>query len=148
MRAPAQPTDWLDAFEILRIRLAFARVVPNTEAVADDFWQRLFDAAPSTRALFPGDIPARRALLKRTLIVLMTNLNRPAELGSTLSMFDCRWRGLMQTECARVEQAFIDTLARHLGDRFTHADRSAWTALHRCIVAAMTADACPAAAAA
>jgi len=150
MHAHAHATDRLEAFAILRIRLGFARVVPNVEAFAAAFHARLFERVPAMRALFADDASRRCATLKRTLIVLMTNLNRPTELTSLLAALGSqhRWQEITPAQCTIVGESFIDTLAEHLGDRFTQDDRAAWTALLRHVTTLVTADAARTAAAA
>lgn len=150
MNYRSHATDWLNAAEIVRIRLGFARVVPNAEAFAADFYDRLFRLAPATRALFPEDVPAQRLKLKQWLVMLMTGLNRPMELRPALAALGERVRMKVADDAslAVIGQVLIDTLAARLGDRFTIADRVAWTALHGRITAIMTAPAMPHAAAA
>jgi hemoglobin-like flavoprotein len=53
MHRTAETATWLDAAEITRIRAGFARVASNADAFTADFYARLFEIAPTTRALFP-----------------------------------------------------------------------------------------------
>ena len=129
MYSRSHASDWINALEILRIRLGFARVVPNCDAFAADFYARLFELAPATRTLFPDDPSMRRLKLKQTLVMLMTSLNRPAELKPALASLAHRNSSCGLDEFILIGKTLIDTLATHLGNRFTPDDRSAWTAL-------------------
>src|SRR5262249_11768140 len=104
--------DWLNAAEIVRIRLGFARVVPNAEGFAAEFYDRLFRVAPATRVLFPADVPAQRLKLKQWLVMLMTGLNRPLELRPTLAALGQRARARLADDASFVVigQVLIDTL--------------------------------------
>jgi len=150
MHIRASAPDWLNAVEIARVRLGFARVVPNCGAFADDFHARLFELAPTTSALFPDGVSNRRAKFRQTLVMLMTSLSTPTELKPALAALGnrCRACGVVEADFAAISQALIGTLAAHLGTKLTIADFDAWTALHGRIAGLLTAGTALAAAAA
>jgi len=150
MRHTIATPDWLDAAEIARIRAGFARVATNADGFVADFYARLFELAPTTRALFPDDLSAQRDKLKHMLVMLMASLDRAAELRPALATLGDRHRsyGVVKADFAVVGQALLDTLAAHLGAAFTAADRDAWAALYGRITSIMIAGTTPVAVAA
>jgi hemoglobin-like flavoprotein len=141
MHHRTETPDWLDAAEIARIRGGFAQVASNADGFTVDFYARLFELAPTTRSLFPDDLSNQRDKLKHMLVMLMRSLDRPTELAPALAALGDRHRsyGVVKTDFAVVGQALIDTLATHLGELFSAADRAAWIALYRRITAVMIA---------
>jgi len=141
MHARNENHDWIDAAKIARIRESFAGVASNADGFVADFYARLFELAPTTRALFPDDLSSQRDKLKHMLVMLMRGLDRPVELAPALAALGDRHRsyGVVKTDFAVVGLALIDTLAKHLGDAFTDADRGAWVALYRHVTNIMLA---------
>lgn len=134
-------SDWLEAAEIARIRNGFDRIAPNADAFTTAFYARLFELAPTTRALFPEDLSTQREKLKHMLVMLIAALDRPAELRPAIAALGDRHRsyGVVKADFIVVGQALIDALAAQLGDAFVAADRAAWAALYGRIAAIMTA---------
>jgi nitric oxide dioxygenase len=141
MRHSTPTPDWLDADEIARIRAGFAAIAANADGFVADFYARLFELAPTTRALFPDDLSSQRDKLKHMLVILMASLDRAAELRPALAALGDRHRsyGVVRADFAIVGQALLDTLAAHLGTAFTVADRNAWAALYGRITSIMMA---------
>jgi len=123
------------------VQASFDKVAPIAEAAAGLFYARLFELAPTTRALFLDDLSSQRDKLKHMLVMLMRGLDRPVELAPALAALGDRHRsyGVVKTDFAVVGLALIDTLAKHLGDAFTDADRGAWVALYRHVTNIMLA---------
>lgn len=142
--------DWLDAGEIARIRRGFGAAAADADRFTADFYARLFELAPTLRPLFPDDLSSQRDKLKDMLVMLVTVLDRPVALRPALATLGDRHRsyGVVKADFIVVGQALIDTLDVHLGEQFSSADRSAWTALYARITAIMTAGTARAAAAA
>ena len=132
MKDRTEAASWLDAGQIARIRHAFAHVARNADGFTVDFYARLFELEPATRALFPDDLSDQRAKLVRTLVMLVGNLDHPEELRPLLAGLGSRHRsyGVLPTHYPLVGQALIATLAASLGDSFTAVDRSSWAALY------------------
>jgi len=133
--------DWIDADQIARIRGGFAGIAADADRFTAAFYARLFELAPTLRDLFPPDLSAQRAKLAHMLSMLTASLDRPLELRPALAALGERHRsyGVVTTDFRSVGQALLDTLAAHLGERFTVADRAAWTVLYGRIAAIMTA---------
>jgi hemoglobin-like flavoprotein len=132
--------DWLDAGEIARIRHGFSAVAADADRFTADFYERLFELAPTLRPLFPDDLSSQRGMLKHMLGMLVATLDRPVALRPALAGLGDRHRsyGVVKSDFIVVGQALIDTLDAHLGEQFGPADRSAWTALYSRIMSIMT----------
>ncbi|HET7063409.1 MAG TPA: globin domain-containing protein [Rudaea sp.] len=150
MHQDSTTQDWLDSGEIARIRHGFSAVAANADRFTADFYERLFERAPTLRPLFPEDLSSQRDKLKHMLVMLVASLDCPVALRPALAALGDRHRsyGVVKVDFIAVGQALIDTLDVHLGEQFGPTDRNAWTALYSRIVAIMSVGTAHAAAAA
>ena len=65
----------ITARQIELVQLSFARALPDTDALAADFYARLFALAPDTRALFRGDMADQGRKLFLTLAAVVDALD-------------------------------------------------------------------------
>ena len=63
------------------VQQSFAKVAPISEQAAVLFYDRLFEVAPSVKAMFPADMAEQRKKLMGTLAVVVNGLN---DLGAVL----------------------------------------------------------------
>ena len=63
------------------VQQSFAKVAPISEQAAVLFYDRLFEVAPSVKAMFPADMTEQRKKLMGTLAVVVNGLSN---LGSVL----------------------------------------------------------------
>src|SRR5438309_8080822 len=63
------------------VQQSFAKVAPISETAASLFYDRLFEVAPSVKAMFPADMAEQRKKLMATLAVVVNGL---ADLESIL----------------------------------------------------------------
>lgn len=143
MHHHAAAHDWLGAADIVRIRNGFGLVAADADGFTAAFYARLFELAPTVRALFPDDLAPQRDKLKHMLAMLTASLDRPAALQAALAALGDRHRayGVVRSDFVVVGQALLDTLAARLGAAFADADRAAWTALYARITSIMTSAA-------
>jgi len=141
MHSSTETRDWLATADVVRIRDGFAHVATNADGFIADFYARLFELAPTTRALFPDDLTAQREKVKDLLVMLMGGLDHPMQVKPALAALGDRHRsyGVVKADFVVMGRALLDTLAAHLGDAFTPADRAAWADLYGRITAVMTA---------
>jgi hemoglobin-like flavoprotein len=59
---------------IARIIFSYDQIAPHIDDMVNDFYARVFKAAPETRALFRQDMTLQRAHLAATLALLVRNL--------------------------------------------------------------------------
>src|SRR5919201_523319 len=61
--------------QINLVQQSFAKVAPISEAAAVLFYDRLFEVAPSVKAMFPADTTEQRKKLMATLAVVVNGLS-------------------------------------------------------------------------
>jgi hemoglobin-like flavoprotein len=114
------------------VRSSFALVEPIAAQAATMFYNNLFAADPSLRALFRGDIAAQGERLMAMIGAAVGLLDRPHALLPVLRSLGARHAGygVRDAHYATVGSALIQTLEQGLGDAFTAEVREAWIALY------------------
>ena len=105
--------------QVQLVQQSFARVAPISEQAAVLFYGRLFEVAPSVRAMFPDDMTGQRKKLMATLAVVvngLTNLEAVLPAASALAK-------------------------RHVGYG-ARPEHSAWTAAYGTLSGYMISEAC------
>lgn len=118
--------------QIDRVQDSFALVLPTTEAAAADFYRRLFDLAPDTRALFRNDMSDQGRKLFQTLALIVDALDRLHTVLPTAAALAVRHvaYGVQDRHYAAVGTALIETLRAGLGPRFDRETEAAWAAAY------------------
>ena len=103
------------------------------KAAADDqlpvrFYERLFDADPSVRAMFPADLAAQRVKFREELEMLVDTLGRLGEFEARARELGARHRdyGVMASHYGTVRDALLGALSDVLGPAFTPEVEEAW----------------------
>ena len=65
----------MDSTQIKLVQESFAKVAPISEQAAALFYDRLFEVAPSVKAMFPDDMTEQRRKLMATLAVVVNGLS-------------------------------------------------------------------------
>jgi hemoglobin-like flavoprotein len=114
------------------VKLSFARVIRNKDAVGMMFYGRLFEIAPEVRPLFKGDIAGQSRKLMDTLALAVGMLRDMPTLVMTLQGLAKRHvgYGVRDEHYDKVGEALLWTLEKGLGDAFTAQVREAWAALY------------------
>ena len=130
--------------QIQSVQASFALLQPAAESVAARFYDNLFEADPSLRRLFGGDLHAQGRRLMAMIGVAVAGLDRTDSLVPALRALGARHRdyGVTDAHYATVGGALLETLAQGLGDAFTPALRDAWTAVYTLVATTMRAGAC------
>jgi nitric oxide dioxygenase len=121
-----------DAGDIRRIRRTWARAAAGGDMVGRLFYGRLFEIAPATRALFPGEMDGQSRKLMQTLNWIVDHLETPENLApqaEALALRHVRY-GVEPEHYAAVGQALIETLRRGLGDEMSADDADAWARVY------------------
>ena len=74
--------------QVTLVQQSFAKVAPISEQAAVLFYDRLFEVAPSVKAMFPADMTEQRKKLMATLAVVvggLTNLEAVLPAASALA---------------------------------------------------------------
>jgi hemoglobin-like flavoprotein len=61
--------------QVKRVQQSFTKVAPISEQAAVLFYDRLFEVAPSVKAMFPDDMTEQRRKLMATLAVVVNGLS-------------------------------------------------------------------------
>jgi nitric oxide dioxygenase len=104
----------------------------SRDQVGKLFYNRLFDIAPDTRAMFKGSIDQQARKLMETLALAIASLRDTPTLVATLEALAKRHvgYGVRDEHYDKVGEALLWTLQQGLGDAFTPHAREAWTALY------------------
>jgi hemoglobin-like flavoprotein len=117
--------------QIRRVRTSFAQLLPMAEVAADLFYANLFDADPSLRPLFKGDIKGQGAKLMQMIGAAVGLLDKPHVLMPVLRQLGTRHAGygVRQQHYTTVQFALLKTLEQGLGNAFGPATREAWVTM-------------------
>jgi nitric oxide dioxygenase len=134
--------------QIKLVQDSFAKVAPIADTAAVLFYGRLFEIAPSVRALFPDDLAEQRKKLMATLAVVVSGLS---DLPSILPAASALARrhvgyGAKPEHYPVVGAALLWTLEKGLGEAWTPELAAAWTAAYATLSGYMIAEAWPQAA--
>jgi nitric oxide dioxygenase len=118
--------------QIALVQQSFSKVAPISEAAAVLFYDRLFEVAPSVRAMFPDDMTEQRKKLMATLAVVvngLTNLESILPAASALAQRHVAY-GAKPEHYPVVGSSLLWTLEKGLGDAWTPDVSAAWTAAY------------------
>src|SRR5215470_15557512 len=122
----------MNPIQVKLVQDSFAKVAPISEQAAVLFYDRLFEVAPSVKAMFPPDMKEQRKKLMGTLAVVVNGLS---DLGSVLPAASALAKrhvsyGAKPEHYPVVGGALLWTLERGLGDAWTREVADAWTAAY------------------
>jgi len=123
------------------VQTSFKKVVPIAATAADLFYNRLFEIAPETRAMFPKDLAEQKGKLMSMLGTAVTNLHKLDTILSAVKDLGQRHKGYGVTAAhyAPVGAALLWTLEKGLGPDFTPEVKAAWTEAYTALSGVMTA---------
>jgi nitric oxide dioxygenase len=118
--------------QIKLVQDSFAKVVPISGQAAVLFYDRLFEIAPSVKAMFPTDMTEQRKKLMATLAVVVNGLGNLASILPAASALAKRHvsYGAKPAHYPVVGAALLWTLEKGLGDGWTPEVAEAWTAAY------------------
>jgi hemoglobin-like flavoprotein len=118
--------------QVKLVQDSFAKVAPISEQAAVLFYDRLFEIAPSVKAMFPSDMTEQRRKLMATLAVVvngLTNLETILPAASALAKRHVSY-GAKPAHYPVVGSALLWTLEKGLGDAWTPEVANGWTAAY------------------
>jgi hemoglobin-like flavoprotein len=114
--------------QLALVQSSFAQLRPERSGLARRFYERLFEVAPSFRALFSGDPAVQAAVFDSELAVIVDSLpnfdafiSRTRRLGASHGAF-----GVTHIHYETVGLVLLEVLAEALGPAFTEEMRDAW----------------------
>jgi nitric oxide dioxygenase len=129
--------------QIKLVQQSFAKVAPISEQAAELFYGRLFEIAPSVRAMFPNDMTEQRRKLMATLAIVvngLSNLEMILPAASSLATRHVAY-GAKPEHYPVVGAALLWTLEKGLGADWTPELAKAWTAAYTTLSEFMIAQA-------
>ncbi|MGH6741984.1 MAG: globin family protein [Bradyrhizobium sp.] len=129
--------------QIELVQQSFSKVAPISAQAAVLFYDRLFETAPSVKAMFPHDMTEQRKKLMATLAVVvngLTNLESILPAASALAKRHVSY-GATPEHYPVVGGALLWTLEKGLGDGWTPEVADAWTAAYGTLSGFMIAEA-------
>jgi hemoglobin-like flavoprotein len=129
--------------QIKLVQQSFAKVAPISEQAAVLFYDRLFEIAPSVRAMFPNDMTEQRRKLMATLAIVvngLSNLEMILPAASSLATRHVAY-GAKAEHYPVVGEALLWTLEKGLGADWTPELAEAWTAAYTTLSSFMIAQA-------
>ena len=125
------------------VQQSFAKVAPIADQAAVLFYDRLFEVAPSVKAMFPTDMTEQRRKLMATLAVVvngLSNLESVLPAASALAIRHVSY-GAKPEHYPVVGGALLWTLEKGLGEDWTHEVAAAWTAAYGTLSGYMISEA-------
>lgn len=129
--------------QIKLVQESFAKVAPISEQAAVIFYDRLFEVAPSVKAMFPAEMKEQRKKLMATLAVVVNglgNLELVLPAAGALAKRHVGY-GAKPEHYPVVGGVLLWTLEKGLGDAWTPDVAAAWTAAYGTLSGFMISEA-------
>jgi hemoglobin-like flavoprotein len=125
------------------VQQSFAKVAPISDQAAVLFYDRLFEVAPTVKAMFPADLREQRKKLMATLAVVVNGLGRLESVLPAASALAKRHvsYGATPEHYPVVGGALLWTLEKGLGDAWTPEVADAWKAAYGTLSGFMISEA-------
>jgi nitric oxide dioxygenase len=129
--------------QINLVQQSFAKVAPVADQAAVLFYDRLFEVAPSVKAMFPADMTEQRKKLMATLAVVVNGLSSLESILPAASALATRHvtYGARPEHYPVVGSTLLWTLEKGLGEGWTPDVAAAWTAAYGVLSGFMISEA-------
>ena len=114
------------------VQSTFAIIAPNPDEVAEVFYNRLFEVDSSLRQLFTGDMKSQGKMFMSMIALSVKGLDNLAMLVPAVQNLGRRHSnyGVNDEHYTTAGQAFLWTLEKCLGEKFTNEVHEAWVATY------------------
>jgi len=121
------------------LETSFDLIAPRGDELMDEFYSRLFDAAPAVRPLFSADMRKQKAMLLSALLLIRKSVRNLDGLVPTLHALGARHvaYGALPEHYPVVGSVLIESMAAIAGDAWTPEIEGAWSAAFNLIAGAM-----------
>ena len=129
--------------QVKLVQESFAKVIPISETAAVIFYDRLFEVAPSVKAMFPEDMSGQRKKLMMMLAAVVKglgNLESILPAASALAKRHVNY-GAKPEHYPVVGGALLWTLEKGLGEAWTPDVADAWTTAYGTLSGYMISEA-------
>ena len=125
--------------DVTALETSFDHVAPAGDDLMDEFYGRLFTAAPAVRPLFPEDLQRQKTMLLGALVLLRKSFRDLDAIAPKLRDLGARHvsYGARPEHYPVVGRALLDALAAVAGDAWTDRYEAAWTAAFGLVAGAM-----------
>jgi hemoglobin-like flavoprotein len=133
----------MNSTQVKLVQESFAKVVPISEAAAVIFYDRLFEVAPSVKAMFPSDMSGQRKKLMMMLAAVVNGLGNLQSILPAASALAKRHvdYGAKPEHYPVVGGALLWTLEKGLGEAWTPDVADAWTTAYGTLSGYMISEA-------
>lgn len=124
---------------ITLVQESWAKVLPISATAGSLFYAKLFEADPSLKALFKGDMTQQAAKLMQMISAAVGKLNDLESLVPVLQQLGQRHTGygVLPAHYDTVGASLLKTLEQGLGAAFTPETKQAWVSVYGLIASAM-----------
>lgn len=121
------------------VKTSFQKISPIADTAASLFYARLFQLDPQLKHLFGGDMKEQGRKLMQMIATAVDHVDDLTPVVPAVQALGRRHidYGVRAQDYETVAHALLDTLEQGLGDDFTPATRTAWTALYTSIATTM-----------
>jgi hemoglobin-like flavoprotein len=129
--------------QIKLVQESFSKVAPISETAAVIFYDRLFEVAPSVKAMFPADMTEQRKKLMMMLAAVVNGLGHLESILPAASALAKRHvsYGAKPEHYPVVGGTLLWTLEKGLGEAWTPELADAWTAAYGTLSGYMISEA-------
>jgi hemoglobin-like flavoprotein len=127
------------SLDLEALETSFDLVAPRGDELMDEFYARLFAAAPAVRPLFPPDLKQQKTMLLAALVLLRKSLRNLDAIVPTLHRLGaCHVAyGARPEHYPLVGATLIASLAAIAGDDWKPEYESAWSGAFEIVAATM-----------
>lgn len=127
------------SLDLEALETSFDLVAPRGDELMDDFYARLFMAAPAVRPLFPNDMKKQKTMLLGALVLLRKSLRNLDAIVPKLRELGARHvaYGAKPEHYGVVGATLITSLATIAGDDWRPEHETAWNAAFGIVAATM-----------
>jgi len=121
------------------LETSFDLVAPRGDELMDEFYSRLFDAAPAVKPLFPDNLSRQKVMLLGALVLLRKSLRDLESIAPKLRDLGARHvaYGAQPEHYPVVGTVLIASMAAIAGDAWTAEYEAAWAEAYEIVAATM-----------
>ena len=127
------------SLDLEALETSFDLVAPRGDELMDEFYARLFAAAPAVKPLFPNDMKKQKTMLLGALVLLRKSLRNLDAIVPKLRELGARHvaYGARPEHYRVVGATLIASMAAIAGDDWRPEHESAWSAAFEIVAATM-----------
>lgn len=115
--------------DIASLETSFDAIAARGDELVEDFYDRLFAAAPAVRPLFPDDMTRQRSMLLAVLVLVRKSLRDLDAIRPTLRRLGARHvaYGALPEHYPVVAQVLVESMTEIAGDAWRPEYTPAWS---------------------